>query len=89
MLFVNAEECVTDAKQYLTDAQTAVNHVHVYYAIGEAYRSEFEFEPTDCSYVALSDDPNWFLQDLRHRRDRLDTRVDWLHTDFANLRQRS
>ncbi|UHH26658.1 hypothetical protein [Halobacterium noricense] len=88
-LFVDAEDCVTDAKQYLADAKTAVDRVHAYYTIGEAYRSEFEFEPTNFSYVALSDDPDWFLQDLRHRRDRLDTRVDWLQTDFASLRQRS
>ncbi|MCD2204895.1 hypothetical protein [Halobacterium sp. KA-6] len=87
-LFEDAAECVTDAKHRLADAKTAVRRVHAYYAIGEAYQTEFEFEPTDFSYVALTDDPDWFLQDLRHQRDRLDTRVDWLQTDFTNLQQR-
>lgn len=88
-LFGDAAECVTDAKQYLAAAKTAVRRVHAYYAIGETYRAEFEFEPIGFSYVALTDDPDWFLQDHRHRRDRLDTQVDWLQADFTNLRQRS
>lgn len=87
-LLGDADDCVSNAAQRLEDAKTAVLRVHAYYAISECYREEYDIDAAEFTCVSLSDDPEWYLEDLRHRRERLSTRVDWLRRDFSKLADR-
>jgi len=89
-LFADAADLVGAAGDRLADAETAVVDVHAYYTIAECYRDEYDLEPSAAfEYVSLADDFEWFAEDLRHRRDRLSTRVGWLRRDFSKLRDRA
>jgi len=89
-LFADAADLVGAAADRMADAETAVVDVHAYYTIGECYREEYDLEPSAAfEYVSLEDDFEWFAEDLRHRRDRLTTRVEWLQRDFSKLRDRA
>jgi hypothetical protein len=88
-LLADAGDRVSEAAQRLEDAETALVRAHAYYAIAECYREEYDFDDDAFDYVSLRDDPEWFLEDLRHRRDRLSTRVDWLRRDRSKLTDRA
>jgi hypothetical protein len=84
-LVSDAHELVADGSQLLESAKTDVVKAHAYYAIGECYRDEYEIDADSLGYVSLADDADWHLEDLRHRRDRADTRIRWIKTDFSKL----
>ncbi|MDL0127625.1 hypothetical protein [Halobacterium salinarum] len=84
-LFADLRELVSETTQRLESAKTAVVHSHAYYAIADCYRDEYDIDSEDFSYASLSDDADWFLEDLRHRRDRSETRVRWIRNDCSKL----
>lgn len=84
----NAASVVEDAESEIAAAEEAVAEVHFYYALASTYRTEQEIEPAKLEGMSLEDDPDWYLQDLRHERDRLATRIEWLRTDFERLADR-
>ncbi|WP_353633465.1 hypothetical protein ABSL23_08960 [Halobacterium sp. NMX12-1] len=84
----NAASIVEDAESEVAAAEEAVADAHFYYALAAAYQTEQGIEDAELEGVSLGDDPDWYLQDLRHERDRLATRVEWLRTDFERLADR-
>lgn len=81
----NAASVVDAAETRVAAARTAVADAHYYYALASTYRTGQDVAADELDGVSLADDPDWYLQDLRHERDRLATRVEWLRTDFERL----
>ncbi|MCG1002563.1 MULTISPECIES: hypothetical protein [Halobacterium] len=84
-----AEAAVADAEEHAEEAAAAVADTHFFYAQASAYRDEYDFDAAELDGVSLADDTDWYFQDLRHERDRLATRVDWLRRDFEKLAERA
>jgi len=84
-----AEDAVSDAEEHVEEAEEAVADTHFFYALASAYRDEYDFDAAELEGVSLADDTDWYFQDLRHERDRLSTRVDWLRRDYERLAERT
>ncbi|CQH63953.1 uncharacterized protein HHUB_4237 (plasmid) [Halobacterium hubeiense] len=84
-LFADLKELVSETTEDLEAAKTAVVRAHAYYTIADCYRDEYDLDPAQFSYVSLGDDADWFLEDLRHRRSRSETRVRWIRKDYSKL----
>lgn len=84
-LFADLKELISDITEHLETAKAAVVHAHAYYTIAECYRDEYKLDPESFSYASVEDDADWFLEDLRHRRDRTETRVRWIRKDCSKL----
>jgi hypothetical protein len=84
-LFADLKELVSEITEHLEAAKAAVVRTHAYYTVADCYQDEYELDPETFSYVSLEDDADWFLEDLRHRRDRSETRVRWIRKDCSKL----
>nr|WP_255313476.1 hypothetical protein [Halobacterium sp. GN101] len=87
-LLTSAKRTVATATRQLDTAQTEISNAHAYHAVGDCYQTEYDIESESFSDVSLADDADWFLQDLRHRRDRLRTRARWMRNDVSALKSR-
>jgi|GEM_PF-1650851 len=84
-LVSEAHSLVSGGAELLESAKTAVVESHAYYTVAECYRDEYEIDAGSLSYVSLADDVDWHFEDLRHRRDRAETRIRWIQTDLSKL----
>lgn len=83
-----ARETLAAADERLATSRRQCLLTHANYAIAEAYRDAYEFGDADLAFVSLDDDPWWHFQSLRHRRDRVAARVEWLRRDLTRVTRR-